>query len=94
MKRPFQFAIPILAMFLVCPYNPARSEAQKRAMTFIDVLEMRQCWGGDISPDGKWFIYSIMTPDWSENKSGSDIYATQIGGKTSQVTFTKDKSEY
>ncbi len=94
MRRSFQVTISILVMFLICSHTSARSEAQKRAMTFLDIIEMRQCWGGDISPDGKWFIYSIITPVWSENKSGSDIYATPIGGKPRQVTFTKDRGEY
>jgi dipeptidyl aminopeptidase/acylaminoacyl peptidase len=64
-------------------------------MTFLDIIEMRYYRGGrqDISPDGKWFIYALFVPDWGKSKSFSDIYITPIGGKTKQMTFTKDKSE-
>jgi dipeptidyl aminopeptidase/acylaminoacyl peptidase len=91
--RTIVTAILISGVILLFSFTQAQSEAQKRAMTFLDVLEMRSCWGGDISPDGKWFVYSLYKPDWRKGNTFSDIYITPIGGETRQITFTKDSSE-
>ena len=66
-------------------------------MTFLDIIQMRSLGSsrnGDISPDGKWFVYTIRVPDWEENRRFEDIYITALnGGETKQMTFTKDKNE-
>ncbi len=66
-------------------------------MTFLDIIQMRSLGSrqnGDISPDGKWFVYTIRVPDWETNRRFEDIYITTLtGGKTKQMTFTKDKNE-
>ena len=92
--RPIRITIFILFVILFYTFNQVKSETQKRAMTFLDIIHMRSPGGPDISPDGKWFIYTISVPDWEKSKSFSDIYITPLtGGKTKQMTFTKDKSE-
>lgn len=85
--------ILILSILFCYPFTQGKVEEQKRAMTFLDVIQMRSVYSGDISPDGKFFIYEMDVPDWEKNTSFSDIYITPIGGKTKQMTFTKDKNE-
>lgn len=87
--RQIRITILILFIILFYPLTPIKAETQKRAMTFSDIIEMRQSRRGDISPDGKWFIYSFSVPDWTKNNIHSDIYVTPIGGKTKQMTFSK-----
>jgi dipeptidyl aminopeptidase/acylaminoacyl peptidase len=84
-----------LFVILFYPFSQIKAQTQKRAMTFLDIIEMRSLgWQEDISPDGKWFIYTLNIPDWEKNKSFSDIYITPLtGGKTKQMTLTKDKNE-
>ena len=92
--RPIKIIILISVAFLFCPFIQVKSQTQKRAMTFLDIIQMRSIGSTDISPDGKWFVYTISVPDWEKNKSFSDIYITPLtGGKTRQMTFTKDKNE-
>src|SRR6185369_15539006 len=70
--------------------------AQQRPMTFLDVQNMRQASGPDLSPDGRMMLYTISTPDWNQAKRQSDIYlvSTDRGvSSTRQLTFTKDKNE-
>lgn len=63
-------------------------------MTFLDIIQMRSIGSTDISPDRKWFVYTISVPDWEKSKRFSEIYITPLtGGKTKQMTFTKDKNE-
>ena len=83
----------ILSILICYLFTQGKVKEQKRAMTFLDVIQMRSVYGGDISPDGKFFIYEIYVPDWEKNTKFSDIYITPIGGKTKQMTFTKDKDE-
>ena len=95
--RPIKITIFILFVILFYPFTQIKSETQKRAMTFLDIIQMRSLgsWRhGHISPDGKWFVYTIEVPDWKKNKKFYDIYITPLtGGKTKQMTFTKDKNE-
>jgi len=92
--RIIKITIFILFIIFCYPFTQGKAEEQKRAMTFLDIIQMRSVWETDISPDGKWFIYTISVPDWEKNKRFSDIYITPLtGGKTKQMTFTKDKNE-
>src|SRR3954470_8688472 len=67
-----------------------------RPMTFLDVQNMRQAAGQDLSPDGRLMLYTLSTPDWANARRQSDIYlvSTDRGlSSTRQLTFTKDKNE-
>jgi dipeptidyl aminopeptidase/acylaminoacyl peptidase len=76
---------------------PVRAQsAAKRPMTFLDMQQMRQVSSPAPSPDGKWLLYTLSTPDWKEAKRQTDIYlvSTQQGvSSTKQLTFTKEKNE-
>ncbi|MBA7624835.1 Dipeptidyl-peptidase 5 [subsurface metagenome] len=90
----FKTILIILSIILCYPFTQGKAEEQKRAMTFLDIIQMRDIGDTDISHDGKWFIYTLTVPDWGKNKRFKDIYITPLsGGKTKQMTFTKDKNE-
>ncbi|HET8678029.1 MAG TPA: S9 family peptidase [Blastocatellia bacterium] len=70
--------------------------AQKRPMTFMDILAMRQLSNPAVSPDGKWVLYTLATPDWKSAKSYTDVYLVSAdagASSTRQMTFTKEKNE-
>ncbi len=71
------------------------SAAQKRAMTFMDVMELRSISSGSISPNGKLVIYTVSIPNWKAGKNYADIFIAPTDGSTPprQMTFTKDKNE-
>ncbi|MBM3789123.1 MAG: S9 family peptidase [Acidobacteria bacterium] len=74
----------------------AQSAAAGRPMTFLDMQQMRQMESPTPSPDGRWLLYTISTPDWKEARRQSDIYLVSTGqglASTRQMTFTKDKNE-
>jgi len=91
--RIIKITIFILSLLIFYPFAQGQTEDQKRAMTFLDVIQMRSIGDADISPDGKWFIYEMNVPDWEKNTRFSEIYITPIGGQTKQMTFTEDKNE-
>ena len=67
-----------------------------RPMTFLDMQQMRQVGATTPSPDGKWMLYTLSTPDWKEAKRQTDIYLVSLQqgvASTRQMTFTKEKNE-
>lgn len=67
-----------------------------RPMTFLDMQQMRQVGATAPSPDGKWMLYTLSTPDWKEARRQTDIYLVSIAqgvASTKQMTFTKEKDE-
>jgi dipeptidyl aminopeptidase/acylaminoacyl peptidase len=87
-----------LVVFALTSASPAaaQSTADKRPMTFLDVQHMRTTGSPAPSPDGKWLLYTLSTPDWKEAKRQTDIHlvSLQQGVRSNrQMTFTKEKNE-
>jgi dipeptidyl aminopeptidase/acylaminoacyl peptidase len=74
----------------------AQGQVEKRPMTFLDMQQMRNAGSPSPSPDGKWLLYTISTPDWKEAKRQTDIVLVSLQQgvtSTKQMTFTRDKNE-
>jgi len=91
------FSLLILSLCLAPPHRlEAQAPAAPRPMTFLDMQLMRQIGAPTPSPDARWLIYTLSTPDWKEAKRYTDIYLVSLQqGTTSarQMTFTADKNE-
>lgn len=82
---------------------PATVLAQKsaskdalRPITFLDRQYQRDVGSPTPSPDGKWLLYTLSTPDWNQARRQTDIYLVSVKdglASTRQMTFTKDKNE-
>ena len=67
-----------------------------RPMTFLDMQQMRQVTSPTPSPDGKWLLYTLSTPDWKEAKRQTDLYLVSLQqgvASTRQLTFSNEKNE-
>jgi dipeptidyl aminopeptidase/acylaminoacyl peptidase len=67
-----------------------------RPMTFLDMQQLKQVGGTAPSPDGKWMLYTLSTPDWKEAKRQTDIFLVSLQQgvtSTKQLTFTREKNE-
>ena len=87
-------AIIIAAGTIAAPL--AHSQAGPRPMTFLDMRQMRSAGSPTPSPDGRWMLYTVSTPDWKEAKSQTDLYLVSMQqgvSSTRQMTFTKEKNE-
>src|SRR6476660_4822972 len=94
MRSRFLFVSGLIPAAILAQ-QPAPSAAL-RPITFLDRQLQRSVGSPTPSPDGKWLLYVVSTPDWSQAKSQSDIYLVSVkDGLTStrQMTFTKDKNE-
>ena len=44
------------------------SPAAARPMTAIDLQSMHRLGGPDVSPDGRWAVFTVSSTDWAKNK--------------------------
>jgi dipeptidyl aminopeptidase/acylaminoacyl peptidase len=93
-------AIVALAIAAGTPARVATAQAPAstagRPMTWLDMQNMRQVGAPAPSPDGKWLLYTLSTPDWKEARRQNDVYlvsTTQGVSSARRLTFTNDKNE-
>ncbi|MBO6574411.1 MAG: S9 family peptidase [Rhodothermales bacterium] len=70
--------------------------AQQRAMTFMDVQELKRAGSFTPSPDGAWMLYTLSTPNWKEDERQTDVHLVSMAeGVQSdrQLTFTTEHDE-
>jgi dipeptidyl aminopeptidase/acylaminoacyl peptidase len=84
----------VLLLAVVLVAIPASSQpAAKRPMTIDDLFKFKRVADPQISPDGKWVVYSVGTiDDVANNKSSSTLWLASADGKTRrQLTNTTKK---
>jgi dipeptidyl aminopeptidase/acylaminoacyl peptidase len=67
-----------------------------RPMTFLDMQYQRSFGSPAPSPDGKWLLHTVTTPDWQTARSQSDIHLVSIANGVSssrRMTFTGERNE-
>src|SRR5215210_1460741 len=63
---------------------------QKRAMTFDDVLAMKNVADAQVSPDGQWIAYVVSKADMKENAVDADLWLVSTsGGEPIRLTTSK-----
>ena len=60
---------------------------EKRAMGFVDTLELPSLQDPQLSPDGKQILFVMDRPDWKSNRRSGHIYRINADG-TNQVQLT------
>jgi len=92
------FALSRLGIASVVSVGCVASAAAQstRPATFLDVQEMRSFGSEAVSPDGRWMLYRIDTPDWQEAREQSDLYLVSLEegvASSRQLTFTSEHDE-
>ena len=92
------FRAVAVAFALTAALSPVAVQTQSdpRPMTFLDMRQMRSVNSPTPSPDGRWLLYVMSTPDWKEAKSQTDLYLVSMQqgvSSTRRMTFTKEKNE-
>ena len=69
-------------------------ETAKHAITFDDMIAMHRLAEAELSPDGKWVVYTVATPDMEANRNATNLWMAPVaGGDSIQLTRTgKDSS--
>src|SRR6202453_2078595 len=66
---------------------------EKRPMTFADLQRMKRVGDPQISPSGKWVMFSVVDVDLEKNSKVSHLWVAPLGGSGAverQVTFWKE----
>jgi dipeptidyl aminopeptidase/acylaminoacyl peptidase len=58
----------------------AQAGADRRAITFRDLIAMHRLSDPQISPDGQWVAYSVATPDYDANHLVKNIWIVAVAG--------------
>src|SRR5258708_17241894 len=82
------------ALSLTSAGSAKSQEAAKHALTFDDLIAMHRLAEAALSPDGKWVVYTVATPDMEANRNATNLWMAPIaGGEAIQLTRTgKDSS--
>jgi dipeptidyl aminopeptidase/acylaminoacyl peptidase len=67
------------------------ASAQKRNLTPNDIYKIKTTGGGSISPDGKWFLYTLTSVDSAKNNRNTDLWMMSWDGNENiQLTNSPD----
>lgn len=87
MKRIFLRSGLFCACVLALALTTAAQDGAKHAITFDDMIKMHRVAEPQISPDGKWVVYTVATPDVDDNRNASNIWmVSTAGGAPQQLT--------
>ena len=85
----------LLAMVLMCVgwCSGLAQETVKRPMTFADLMAMKRVSDPQISPSGKWVMFSVTEVSLEKNTKENHLWVVPIGGGDErQVTTGKGES--
>src|SRR3984885_3350749 len=69
----------------------ANALSGKRPMTFADLQRMKRLSDPQISPSGKWVMFSVTDVDLEKNAKVNHLWVVPtVGGRERQVTFWKE----
>ena len=69
----------------------AFAQTARRPLKLDDLARFRNVGDPQISPDGKWFAYTVATIDAKEDKSNTHIWLVNYDGTNDrQITFSND----
>jgi len=76
--RRFSLLLSALVLILTCTL-PALAQA-KHPFTFEDMMKLKRVGEPEVSPDGKWVIFSVVDVDLEANTKTPHIWIVPTGG--------------
>jgi dipeptidyl aminopeptidase/acylaminoacyl peptidase len=87
-------SIIFLSLLLLTAGSSFAGESAPHPFSVLDMLAMDRLGDPQVSPDGKWVVYQVSTPDLEANKSMTDIWVTSVDGKTTKRLTSHTASDY
>jgi dipeptidyl aminopeptidase/acylaminoacyl peptidase len=85
---------PILLTLLLLTGMPNAEAFEKHLLTFDDLMKMQRVSDPQISPDGKWVAYTVVSVDKEKNSRNSDVWiVSSTGGASRQLTRSPKSDE-
>ena len=87
MKRAILRSSLFTALLVAVQFATPAQDTGKHAITFDDMMQMHRLAEAQVSPDGKWVVYTVSTPDLDANRGVSNIWIVPTtGGAAWQLT--------
>jgi dipeptidyl aminopeptidase/acylaminoacyl peptidase len=74
--------LPVVLVLASAPKSLHAQAPAKRPMTFADMMQMRRLGDTDVSPDGKWLLYSVTDVDLAKNTRTPKLWIQPIATGT------------
>src|SRR5512135_931093 len=90
--RPFPEAFMRRVIFLILVISVAVPLfAQKHPFTFEDMMSLKRVGEPEVSPDGKWVIFSVVDVDLAANSKTPHIWIVPTaGGQEKEIISDQD----
>ena len=80
-------------LFVVILFTCVAVSAQtKKAITHEDMWMMKRVGAPEISPDGKWVVFSVLDPAYDEKEQNNDLWIVSADGNSKPRKLTGTKS--
>ncbi len=77
----------LLLLMLEMALSADAQAPAKHPLAFDDLIKLHRIAAPEVSPDGKWVVYGISTPDMEANRGVSNIWLVSTsGGDAIQLT--------
>ena len=84
------FKLTLVLLLVAASLSPTQSQAQKRPMTFDDMMAMKRLGDTAVSPDGQWLAYAVTTIDLDQNQKKTEWWLQTIaGGEPQKIAVTQ-----
>jgi len=80
----------LLAAALVVPTHRAAAQA-RHTITHEDIFLMKRVGGPSLSPDGRWAVFSVTEPSYTEADQASDLWIVPTDGSAEPRRLTNTK---
>ena len=85
--------LAILSFALATTLASTAVFAQKRPMTFEDLQSLRRVSDPQVSPSGKWVLFSVMDVDLALNSKVNHLWLVPTDGSAKEIQLTKGSGE-
>src|SRR5580698_2022557 len=83
----------LLAAILVAPLASAAQQPAKRPMTFADLMAMKRVSDPQISPSGKWVLFSVTDVSLEKNTKTNHLWVVPLDGSAKERQVTNGDGE-
>jgi dipeptidyl aminopeptidase/acylaminoacyl peptidase len=83
----------LLSSFLFVAGVPSGFAQQKRPMTFADLMAMKRVSDPQISPSGKWVLFSVTDVSLEKNAKVNHLWSVPLGGPRVEGQGPRERGE-
>ncbi len=79
-------------VLLIALASPLAAQTGRHTITHEDVFLMKRVAGPVISPDGRWIVFSVSEPSYTEGEQVTDLWLVPTDGSTHEHQGRRERS--